>query len=227
MCLARHYVDPTPSRNRAFETIEEASNELTGGPGINEIWIAKGIYYPEISTLGDSCFYFGYRVTVYGGFDGTETNINQRDLNLYKTIMDGNIAGLTLNSSIDNCYHIINTGNNINLITFNGIIFQNGNANLNNTGGGDGKDTTQYGGVWYNYNNDDITISFINCTFRNNSANEGGAIWAAGDSKINIQNSIFFNNIATIGNYKGGYGGAIFVAVTHSVIINNTQFMYV
>ena len=62
----------------------------------------------------------------------------------------------------------------------------------------------------------DAQLNIDNCSFINNSADEGGAIYAIGG--VNIANSQFINNTA------GLIGGAIFKDFSGDLIIENTTF---
>jgi predicted outer membrane repeat protein len=64
------------------------------------------------------------------------------------------------------------------------------------------------------------TLTITNSAFTNNTANTtGGAIYNTGSS-MNISNSIFNNNIATFEN-----GGAIFSSVLSTMAVNNSTFI--
>ncbi|WP_407423236.1 Ig-like domain repeat protein [Methanobrevibacter sp.] len=62
----------------------------------------------------------------------------------------------------------------------------------------------------------DAQLNIDNCTLENNSADQGGAIYAIGG--VNIVNSKFNNNVA------GLIGGAIFKDFTGDLVIENTTF---
>ena len=60
----------------------------------NEIWVAQGTYTPS-STPGDSVATFEIawnNLYLYGGFQGTETSLDQRDPERYVTILSGQIG---------------------------------------------------------------------------------------------------------------------------------------
>lgn len=71
----------------AFTTIQRA---LTASFTGDEIWVAKGVYKP---SQKDSSFILVSGVTLLGGFDGTETNKNQRNPQTNVTILSGDLAG--------------------------------------------------------------------------------------------------------------------------------------
>jgi len=218
------------SWENAFTSLNDALSVISSNN--DEIWIARGRYFPNSSIRG-SCFEIDltYTVSIYGSFYGNETNINQRIITYDTlTVLDGDINERY--NEYDNCYHILslksskspkNNNNNDNEFIFDGITFENGIADSN----GDGFDSNQFGGVLYNEasNNDDIILTFKNCLFSYNRANEGGAIWSTGSNTvINIINCEFSHNIATNGMFKGGYGGAIFATLNQKIVINSTLF---
>jgi len=77
----------------AFDNLQDAL--ATGVDGM-EIWVAQGVYYPDIG-IGQvdndvfSTFNIPNGVKVYGGFDGTETDISQQDPDTYVTVLSGDI----------------------------------------------------------------------------------------------------------------------------------------
>ena len=71
----------------------------------------------------------------------------------------------------------------------------------------------------------DIVLTIENCTFRNNTAREGGALWFSNSVNVTISNSNFESNSAVKGTYLGGYGGAIFCEDYCKVWISNSNFI--
>lgn len=75
----------------AFRDLQQALKATTEGcSGITQIWVAEGTYKPGDSS--DKTFAIPDGVSVYGGFEGTETSITLRDYNENKTILDGYIG---------------------------------------------------------------------------------------------------------------------------------------
>ena len=68
--------------------------------GIGEIWVAAGTYRPTATACGvgenidhrTATFQLLSGVALYGGFNGTETSIDQRDIAANPTILDGQLA---------------------------------------------------------------------------------------------------------------------------------------
>ena len=54
--------------------------------GLNEVWVAKGVYKPVTSTNNREKYFWITCVRVYGGFEGFELNLWQRNLKENETI---------------------------------------------------------------------------------------------------------------------------------------------
>ncbi len=72
--------------------------------------------------------------------------------------------------------------------------------------------------------NNSITIK--NSTFKHNLAYEGGALWFSGDSKIRIENSLFYKD--SVSSFADFYnrGGAIFLKGVKDIDIVGSLFIY-
>jgi VCBS repeat-containing protein len=81
----------------------------TGFTGAREVWVAEGTYIPQIAPSGPTgrllTFDIATDVSLLGGFGGTETRKEQRDLDLHPTILSGDIG--VLGVSTDNAYHVV------------------------------------------------------------------------------------------------------------------------
>ena len=123
----------------------------------DEVWIADGTYHPDDGlnvTEGDrtASFHIKDSVTLYGGFDGGETNILQRDGESHRSILSGEIFVEKSYWSLHVC-HATNA-------TFDGIEIIRGNANGSGEHGSSGA-VVPFG-----------EISAKNCVFSENSATE-------------------------------------------------------
>lgn len=174
-----------------------------------EIWVAQGTYYP---TTCSSCtendrkisFEIPDGVAVYGGFNGTETSLSQRNWNVNKTIISGDIDGDT--RSTHNTYNVFYLKNVSALTILDGFTITGGNADFN----APISEIYTSGAAIYN---DGRSGSFTNptirnCTFSLNFAvGVGGAIFnSAGYNGSNQAQYIHcqFNN-----NISQGGGGAV------------------
>ena len=175
---------------------------LNARPG-TQIWVAGGIYRPDdycggektisVNDPRDVAFNIPDSVSIYGGFSGFETNIDERS-GQDTTILSGDIG--TETDPTDNTYHVIITGGN-NIID--GIVISDGYAD-----GSEAPDNT--GGGIYN-SADNIVVA--NCIIRDNYAKGGGGITNTRVGKptnnIEIRNSAFINNKADEGAGIGNW----------------------
>lgn len=84
------------SWENAYQTLQDALLNPQAGTDYTEVWVAKGAYYPdEGATQSDNnrvaAFYLRNCLSVFGGFDGTETLREQRDWVKNPTVLSGDI----------------------------------------------------------------------------------------------------------------------------------------
>ena len=88
--------------------------------------------------IENSTLFFSNPIKLFGGFDGTELGVDDRNLLLNQTILNGDI-GISQDSS-DNARHVLLTAAGIDTTYLDGFTIQNGNANgtsfLDDMGGG-------------------------------------------------------------------------------------------
>lgn len=109
----------------AFTNLQSALTEVIAG---EEIWISSGTYTPHASNRGIYFVINKEDLKLYGGFDGTETQLADRTIGVNETILSadlqandvnvsdypGNYANTTRNA--DNSYRVVNitaAGNNL------------------------------------------------------------------------------------------------------------------
>ncbi|MFK7758188.1 MAG: T9SS type A sorting domain-containing protein [Flavobacteriales bacterium] len=159
----------------------------------DEVWVAEGSYTPNTTSATD---YYSLKngVGVYGGFSGTELLLEERNVELYTTILDGNINNPE--SSTDNLLHVVKALNTTLSTRIDGFTIINGRADgsflPSDIGGG--------------FLNEDGSCTVANCTFLGNYAEYGGAAVANYSSGIlNMENCILRSN------YSDARGGGIIV----------------
>ncbi|WP_316195709.1 MULTISPECIES: DUF1565 domain-containing protein [unclassified Bradyrhizobium] len=72
----------------AFASLQDALSAAATG---DEIWVAAGTYYPDVSDVSKS-FVLKQGVALYGGFAGKETSQGERDFRKNLTTLSGNIG---------------------------------------------------------------------------------------------------------------------------------------
>jgi len=230
--LARMYVDvnATGANDGSSWTDAFTDFQTALAYGLNytsEIWIAAGTYTPHANNKTVSFNLNKENLTIYGGFDGTEVNLSDRDLTAnHNTILSGDLNGndtgvsFTAGSRADNSYHVVKI--NKNYITLDGLQINDGHAVEVNTTDSNG------GGVLIQQNR--TAVAFRNCEFNNNVANSGGAAirakFDAVNTSITIENCIINNNLSTFGAgilvYTKNNGNiSININITNTLFSNN------
>jgi hypothetical protein len=95
-------------------------------PG-DTIWLAAGVYKPTTTTTRTISFALPDGVKILGGFNGTETNVSQRNYVTNVANLSGDI-GVTGNAT-DNSYHVVTTAGVGNATVLDGVRILSGNAN--------------------------------------------------------------------------------------------------
>jgi len=213
-----------------------------------QIWVAKGIYTPTSSGDRDVSFTVPDGVQVYGGFNGTETDLGQRITKENETILSGEIGKPGI---ADNSYTVVFFENVTENTIVDGFTVTGGNANgdleegnANRCGGaiyingekGISKPiirnclfTANFGrdgaAVYINGRNGESSPVFEACLFKSNEAGlDGGAIY--NDGRMNGRSIPTFTD-CTFERNMGTYGGAICNATESGIcnlILNNCFF---
>lgn len=182
----------------AFDDLHHAL-DVAGGIGVPvEIWVAQGTYAPDPAGLSDSrkaTFRLLNNVGLYGGFDGTEVNRDERAPSAKVTILSGDI-GVPGNST-DNCYHVLTASVIGTTAVLDGFTIAVANA--------DGVFPDDRGGGLYLVNGDAV---FSNCIFSGNHALVGAGAFVGGDSSPTLIDCAFVGNSASTGGGLGNEGSS-------------------
>ncbi len=220
----------------AFGDLQDALASAACSQGVvREIHVAAGTYKPDRGS-GDrsASFRLLNGVAIYGGFKGTEVDLSERNVVANPTILGGDI-GVVGNPS-DNSYHVVVNGVVDETAILDGFTISGGQATggFQNDGGG-------------GLINDASSPSIRNCTFRDNIAGFGGAVYNASGASPVMTNCRFIDNTATslggavynttgstpkfmrcrfLRNFAGSAGGAIYsissaINVVHSAFSGN------
>jgi len=193
------------------------------------IWVAQGTYYPDDT---DRTVYFDIPHTtyLYGGFDGTETLLSQRDIANNETILSGDIdeddgPGYSVDSpDFDNSSTIIRMKLLCLYSLIDGFTISGGAADM-----GAGSLMTSSGGAVFidgGSSNGGIPV-FRNITFRDNYALQfGGAIYAdgraGGYAHYAAGNCLFIDNKSIANGGAIQNDGKCSPAIIHSTFTGNT-----
>lgn len=170
----------------------------------DQVWVTKGTYYPTNQSNRRISFNIPSGVKVYGGFNGNEASISQRDLRYQKSILSGNIGSASDNS--DNSFTVVFLKNSNENTILDGFIIVDGMAD----GVGPSADKERCGAGLYLDGSGQGSVckpSIQNCIFQNNYARDGGAVYVNGRGGMcnpTFHNCEFQKNKADLD------GGAIF-----------------
>jgi len=190
----------------AFTDLQTALSNFCSS--VTEVWVAAGTYKPTTGTDRNISFVMKNGVGIYGGFNGTETLLSQRNWVNNVTTLSGDIGMVGDNS--DNSYHVIFNNNNglDNSALLDGFTVTDGNAN------GDNEFFTDAGGGIYNAS---VSPTISNCLIKDNEAAKGGGVFNRLNASPKLTNCVFYGNFAT-------QGGAIYNVFNGSPIITNCTF---
>jgi len=206
------YVKPNSSssawqgKSPVYSSLQDALSYASFG---DQIWVSQGVYYPTGGTDMSISFELKEGVEIYGGFNGTEDALNERDHILYVTTLSGGIGG---DGREDNTTSVVRAvGSSVSPITsatvLDGFIIEEGYA-LN----------IDVGGALYL---DYASPLIQNVWFRNNSGGIGAAVFGTSTSEATFANCIFSDNKS----YSAGGGVYAAGAMTfyHCIWYGNTS----
>ncbi len=182
------------SWTNAFGDLHQALNMAQAG---DQIWVATGTYYTAADNDRTQSFNLVEGVALYGGFAGMETTIEQRQIAVNSSILSGEIGTA---SKEDNAYTVVYAEKVSPKTVVDGFTISDGVSNGFTFNG----DLSFSGAAWFN-NMASPTIS--NCTFANNYAREGAAIYNYAN---NSNCSPIISNCRFISNTADFDGGAIY-----------------
>jgi predicted outer membrane repeat protein len=216
----------------AYVDLQDGLSAATSG---RQVWVAAGVYTPGNAGDRTATFQLKDGVSVYGGFDGTESTLSQRDWEAHVTVLSGDIDG---NDATDargvvmhtdhitgsNAYHVVTGSGTDTTAILDGFTITGGQAvqdPLNNYGGGmvnEGGSPTltnltftgntvkgKGGGI---SNRSGSALVLVNIMFINNTAtSEGGGLYSS-NSTLNMTDATFSGNSARYGGGISNHGSS-------------------
>jgi len=196
-------IDATPggsggSWDDAYTDLQSALAAAESG---SEIWVAEGTYTPtSAGGLRSLSFNLKTGVDVYGGFEGTESTLEERVWTSHVTVLSGDLNGDDTNGgdNSDNSYHVV-FASGVTDATLDGFTITAGNAN-----GASG--VNFFGGGMYNSSS---SPKLTNVTFIGNSADsDGGGMCNEYNSSPTLINVTFRENLAYYGGGMANYSSS-------------------
>lgn len=212
---ARFYVVPGgagkrngSSWNDGFAKLQSAINAASAK---DEIWVKAGTYKQGTELEVKKS------LSIYGGFSGKETKLDQRNYISNKTILSGNSSYRVISISAD--------------CTLDGFTISDGKAPSTNstTSGGLPESEASAGGIFIKKNASSPVVIINNCIFKNNKArpsgtySDGFGYGYAGAIFISKSNTTL-NNCSFSGNYAETSGGAIYATNCSKIKISHCFF---
>ena len=229
------YVQPFGSGNgTSWANATNLQSALQSATTSTQIWVRAGVYNPTncnpcTQQEREISFDIPTGVQVYGGFDGTETVLNQRNVSANVTALSGDIDGD--DTTTNNSNTVVFFRNVSNQTILDGFTIRDGRADFNDAG-----DVTKRrrGGGIYN----DGSLSGGNsspvirhCIIENNYAiSQGGGLYNdaifTGNASPIIEDCIFRNNVSDLGGgvYNNAREGNSLPTFTRCRFIENQAF---
>lgn len=172
----------------SWTTAKTLTSALSSASTGDEIWVAAGTYKP--GSLRSDSFQLIEGVSIYGRFEGTETDFTDREA-ANQTILSGDID----TSGDNDSFHIVKGGVNSVLDSF---IIRNGRADYAGSSESDGLG----GGI---YSDEAMTVR--NCFIEDNYADRGGGIYVSPKcDSIQVSNCVLSGNDAASGGAVSNAG---------------------
>lgn len=199
----------------------------------SEIWVAEGVYTPTTGTDRAATFALRSGVAVYGGFGGDESQRDQRDPAVHRSVLSGDIGsddivdaqGVTASAADivgDNSYHVVFIDGSATANTvLDGFTLSGGLANDGNSSGSAGGGLICQG----DGAGQDCSPTLRQLVFRGNAAGIGGGMACLGTNQgacsATLEAVTFIGNTAQFG---GGMASAGTVGGQCTPVLHNITF---
>ena len=215
----------------------DLQSALAGATNGDELWLLHGTYYPTSCTIctfadREQRFELPSGVRLYGGFAGTETDVQERPEAGPATVLSGDID--QDGTGANNSFTILYTQHVITGTTVDGVTFRGGRADVAQA---DADSPYASGGAWYNQGvltGNTSSPTARHCIFEDNQALRfGGAFYHhasfGGGGNIVLEGCTFRDNQCE------GDGGAVYLeasfngtssaAITASTFTDNSAIL--
>lgn len=242
------------SWTNAASDLQLTINNASSG---DEIWVTNGTYKPNrrADALGtitlnnrNNAFVLKSGVKIYGGFNGTESSLTERNWIINTTTLSGDLG--TIGTKTDNAYHVVISSDAVDTAELNGFIITQGyaenwstatiNSQIIETCNGGGiicassspvlknlninNCYSWYGGGIHNTASSPLLIGVI--VDSNTGVKNGGGVFNTSSSSPSIINTIIRNNITVEDWTKGGgiyNASSSNPTITNSLIYKNNS----
>ena len=196
----------------------ELNSDAFLGNDVEQIWIAEGTYLPtaELEPGGarSASFSLINGVSLYGGFAGTETTLDQRDPLAHATILSGDLG--VLGDVSDNAYTVVYCGEDV-TATLDGVAVTGGNAD--GTEDSNHPERNSGSGIF-----SEGTLAIVDSVIADNFANaNGGGIYNTATGRVTLEGVEVSENSAFAG--AGIYNEGT-LTVDSATITGNTTNAY-
>jgi len=201
-----------------LQTLLEVLNKRLSNDTII-ILVSEGIYKPT-ETLGRNISFVLKNCELYGGYSNSSiaTDTTMRNIDLYKTIFDGNLGDSAL--VIDNTFNVVKTSD---YVVIDGISVQNGCANRFMLGTNYESTQDWGGGI---YISEGSTVKINNCVIMNNYAYfAGGGIYSRNSTGLIQNTKIHKNHVKQPPTPIGDWFTLVFGATGGGINIHNSFFL--
>lgn len=206
----------------------------------DEIWVKAGTYKPSATGSRTASFAMRTGVGIYGGFAGTESQRDERDIAANETTLSGDLLGNDTTSTAtftDNSYHVVLGSSVAATAVLDGFTIRAGNANLasnnNDKGGGilvlsGGQPTVRNcrfianrctfgGGAGYIFG---AGGTFTRCDFIDNVGGTYGGAFDCNNTNVTWESCLFRNNVASRAGAIESFGSSQ-SRVTNCIFVGN------
>lgn len=213
------------SWGNAFTTMEAAISSASSATS-QQVWVAKGTYRPAAGpTNPQSTFKINKPIAFYGGFNGSESTLAQRNFTTNVTRLSGDLgandlAGNFWTNRADNAWHVVtidSTGSG-QAVIIDGFTLSG--ARADSTSAASAGNQGRGGAIQAR----SVLVELRNNIFTENWARSGSGIWLWNYDLSSPANNFVAENCTFQANENVAQGGSIFMENIDGALINNCVF---